>query len=213
MIRYAFLTAVLVTVAQTSQCPTECPDDQPSCSLLLDDYACGSDVVGAVITRLKTCDIFREDHQFLRRLAFVETRDGADENTFTRQESGGIWGLHEDKLDVLHNDINNETVWTVVSECIAMVVTVNKGREPEVPRVDFLNKPLLSGLAAGLYLYYLKFNGAASIPLAGNIEGQARFWKTYYHSGNLREEDFIQRVYILEREGKCTLNFRDKVVA
>ena len=212
MIRYAFLTAVLVTVAQTSQCPTECPDDQPSCSLLLDDYACGSDVVEAVIKRLKRCDIFSEDYQFLRRLAFVETRDGADDNT---PESGGIWGLHKDKLDVLYSEtslFNNDTIRRIVHECIAMAVTENTGA-PVLPSVDFLNKPLLSGLAAGLYLYYLEINGAASIPLAGNIEGQARFWKTYYHSGNLREEEFIQRVYILEREGKCTLNFRDKVVA
>ena len=207
MIRYVFLTAVLVTVAQTSHCPTECPDGQPSCSLLLDDYACGSDVVEAVIARLKKCDIFSEDHQFLRRLAFVETRDGADENTFTRQESGGIWGLHKDKLNVLHSETSlfkNETVWTVVSECIAMVVIENT-RGPMVPSVDFLNKPLLSGLAAGLYLYYLGTNGTASIPLAENRTGQAQFWKKYYHSGNVTEDDFIQRVYILEREGKCIL--------
>ena len=160
-------------------------------------------MVEAVITRFKRCDIFSEDHQFLRRLAFVETRDGADENTFTRPESGGIWGLHKDKLDVLHSDTSlfkNKTVWTVVSECIAMAVTENTG-EPEVPNVAFLNKPLPSGLAAGLYLYYLEINGTASIPLAGNIDNQAQFWKTYYHSGNLREEDFMRRVYILEREG------------
>ena len=193
MILYAFLTAVLVTVAQTRQCPTECPDDNPSCSLLLDDYACGSDVVEAVITRLKRCDIFREDHQFLRRLAFVETRDGADENT---QESGGIWGLHKDKLNVLHSDVSlfsNKTIRRVVNECIAMVVIENT-KEPVVPSVDFLNKPLLSGLAAGLYLYYLEINGTASIPLAGNRTRQAQFWKKYYHSGKLTEEDFIQRI-------------------
>ena len=149
----------------------------------------------AVITRLKKFDILSKDHQFLRRLAFVETRDGADENTFTRQESGGIWGLHKDKLDVLDSDIslfNNETIRRVVNECIAMAVIENT-RGPVVPSVDFLNKPLLSGLAAGLYLYYLEINGTASIPLAENIEGQARFWKKYYHSGKLTEEDFIQR--------------------
>ena len=207
MICYAFLTAVLVTVTQSRQCPTECPNDNPSCSLLLDDYACGSDVVEAVIARLKKCDIFREDHQFLRRLAFVETRDGADENAFTRPESGGIWGLHKDKLDVLHSDIslfnNNETIRRVVNECIAIVVTENV-KEPVIPSVDFLTKPLLSGLAAGLYLYYLEINGTASIPLAENRTGQAQFWKKYYHSGNVTEDDFIQCVYILERKGKCT---------
>jgi collagen type VI alpha len=35
--------------------------------------------------------------------------------------------------------------------------------------------------------------------------GQAQFWKKYYHSGNLTEDDFIQRVYILERED-CSIN-------
>ena len=199
MIRYAFFTAVLcfvVTVEQTSQCPTECPEDKPSCSLLLDECACGSDVVEAVITRLKKCDIFSKDHQFLRRLAFVETRDGADENTFTREGSGGIWGLHKDKLDVLHSETSlfkNETIWKVVNECIGTGVIENAG-DTVVPDVDFLNKPLLSGLSAGLYLYYLEINGTASIPLAGNRMGQAQFWKKYYHSGKLTEEDFIQRI-------------------
>ena len=77
-----------------------------------------------------------------------------------------------------------------------MAVTENTG-EPEVPDVAFLNKPLLSGLAAGLYLYYLEINGTASIPLAGNIENQASFWKTYYHSGNLRL--YAARIYSRKR--------------
>ena len=120
------------------------------------------------------------------------------------EEYGGIWGLHKDKLNLLHNPkspFKNETVWTVVSECIAMVLPESQG-ELEVPDVTFLSKPLGSGLAAALYLYYLKINGTGSIPLAGNITvtEQAQFWKTYYHSGTLTKVDFNVLAYFLERE-------------
>ena len=185
----------VVRVSKAGQCRSMECQDGVACDLPFEDYACGSDVVEAVITILKThCDIFCHDHQFLRRLAFVETRDGKD-NIIV--ENGGIWGLHKEKLDELRSFFENETVWTNVSKCIADVL---RG-ETAVPDVIFLSKPIASGLVAALYLYYLKINGTASIPLAGNIEEQAQFWKTYYHSGTLTKHDFIQRVYILEREG------------
>ena len=195
---------LVVRVAQAGQCRImKCPDDAPSCNLPSEDYACGSDVVEVVITRLKTCEIFhREQHlQFLRRLAFVETRDGEDEII---KKNGGIWGLHEDKLNVFHSPdslFENDTIWTVVSKCIAAVIPEIDPEKIEVPDVTTLSRPVDSGLVAALYLYYLKINGTASIPSAGNIAGQAEFWQTYYHSGTLTNKDFIQRVYILEREG------------
>ena len=47
----------------------------------------GSDVVEAVISKLSFLENIGPDHRFMRRLAYVVTRDGAVEN------EGGIWGV------------------------------------------------------------------------------------------------------------------------
>ena len=65
----------------------------------LHDGATGSDVVQAVIAKLDASRIaFRDDHRLLRRLAFVETADGADSGSSTTR---GLWGLDKDKLDLV----------------------------------------------------------------------------------------------------------------
>ena len=47
----------------------------------------GSDVVEAVTSKLSFLENIGPDHRFMRRLAYVVTRDGAVEN------EGGIWGV------------------------------------------------------------------------------------------------------------------------
>ena len=43
-----------------------------------------------------------------------------------------------------------------------------------------LRKPLYSGLAVRLFLSQLELTTMASIPLAGDVAGQAQFWFDYY---------------------------------
>lgn len=51
----------------------------------------GSRVVEAVCSRLEASCVFPDDKLFTRRLAYVESSDGADKTTFRDGYHGGIW--------------------------------------------------------------------------------------------------------------------------
>ena len=74
------LCYAIVVVAQASSLPKA---KQPG--------SFGSDVVQAVLNDLRNACIFSDDNLFLRRLAYVETKDGADGKTYRRAYHGGIW--------------------------------------------------------------------------------------------------------------------------
>ena len=137
----------------------------------------GTGVVQAVISKLHSLEIFVCDHRLLRRIALVETDDG------TRSvRDGGIWALDENKFNVVANEADK-----ILSSklCLNTTFGISYGS---------LRKPLVSGLTAGLYLNYLENILNVSIPLAGNIEEQAQFWITYYHSRELTASYFVEQV-------------------
>lgn len=51
----------------------------------------GAAVVEAVTDRLEASCVFPEDKMFLRRIAYVETFDGVDSDTYREGYHGGIW--------------------------------------------------------------------------------------------------------------------------
>ena len=166
----------------------------------LDDGAIGSDVVQAVIAKLDASGIaFGDDHRLLRRLAFVETADGANSSS---SSSAGLWGLQQSHLDVVGSAPQLAELRIAIRAAFGIdwgAVTTND-----------LGKPFFAGLAARLYLFYLEISGTATIPLAGDIDGQAEFWIRYYHSnigGTSRTElFFVEQVDLLEkREGRALL--------
>ena len=165
--------------------------------LTLEDDATGSDVVLAVIAKLDFARIFDSDHRFLRRLAFVENGDGINS---TATDHGGIWALEESKFGVVLAAPELEEVYRSIRRSF--------GIEWSQVKKNDLRKPFYSGLAARLYLYYLEITATASIPLAGNIQEQAQFWITYYHSsstGRLPSDHFVEQVILLEqKEGMNT---------
>ena len=55
------------------------------------ELASGTDVVEAVCTKLESSCIFQDDKELLRRIAYVETTDGHDNDTFTSVTHKGIW--------------------------------------------------------------------------------------------------------------------------
>ena len=162
----------------------------------LHDGATGSDVVQAVIAKLDASRIaFRDDHRLLRRLAFVETADGADSGSSTTR---GLWGLDKDKLDL----VLSATELAELRIVIEAVFRIDWG----AVTVQDLRKPFYAGLVARLYLQYLEVSGRAVIPLAGDIVGQASFWLAYYHTDvggvSRTEVFFVGQVDLLEeREG------------
>ena len=72
-----------VTATATSATSASSSTDQT-----LDEGAVGSSVVEASIAKIRATCIFGDDKLFLRRLAYLMTRDGYD---FNAARLGGIW--------------------------------------------------------------------------------------------------------------------------
>jgi hypothetical protein len=152
----------------------------------------GTNVVEAVISKLESLTLFGPDHRFMRRLAYVETRDGTDEN------SGGIWGVDSDKLSLLRNRTAtaNSSLRNVYNDLEIKKIQLDE---------EGMMVPLFSAIAARFYLYYINIQ----IPLAGKISEQADYWISYYHrdlteTEVLRKDHFVRGVFELERKtGNC----------
>ena len=175
--------------------------------LTFESNANGSDVVNAVIAKLDASNIFGPDHRFLRRLAYVESRDGADIVTFINsEENSGIWGLEQCKFHLLQRVLLNQTNEGVIVDekmfNISRYIMLHFHINTSHLHTRFLDKPLLSGLVARLYLYYLTVAKDVYIPLAGDIEEQAQFWLTHYHpdTRGITIQIFIDKVSQLEKE-------------
>ena len=57
----------------------------------LEENASGSVLVDATLNILRSKYIFPNDKLFMRRLAYVESHDGLDKDTFRQKYDGGIW--------------------------------------------------------------------------------------------------------------------------
>lgn len=55
------------------------------------DDAKGRSVVESVVNLIGKSCIFNDDNLFVRRLAYVESHDGVDANTYRPGYDGGIW--------------------------------------------------------------------------------------------------------------------------
>lgn len=158
----------------------------------LQEGSSGSNVVRAVVNKIQNA--FGTDYQFLRRVAFVETRDGTEPGAYLY---GGIWQVDESYFI----DTKNITGLGNQSELIQAYKTVY-----EKFKIDWLSTkwsdlriPLYSGIAARLLLITVP----KSIPC--DVPGQAAYWATYYSTSGT-EEKFIQDVAVLaNRESKCLI--------
>ena len=160
----------------------------------------GSDVVEAVISKLGLLENIGPDHCFMRRLAYVETRDGAVEN------EGGIWGVDDDKLGQIREALNDQTArgHTELNAATQDITSKCKVDLQSNLHMEQMSIPLYSGLAARLVLYLWNVSRREAIPLAGNVTGQARFWASHYHQGGDQQQHFLNSVLSLEsRSGKC----------
>jgi len=61
--------------------------------LTVRENATGSAVVDAVVDLITQSCLFDNDRLMLRRIAYVETKDGASNRTFT--QGGGIWQVYD----------------------------------------------------------------------------------------------------------------------
>ena len=178
-----FLIAVL--------CHTAAPClDSHEKAFLLNPYENGADVVQAVVSKLYSLHITMCDRRLLRRIALVETEDGTSTNF--KPNHGGIWALDKIKFESVTKEVDE----VLNSSKLCLHVS-------DSTPYNLMDQPLVSGLAATLYLNYLKNTMSVRIPLLGNITGQAQFWRTYYHSSDLTVNHFVERVKRFEC--KCGL--------
>ena len=165
------------------------------------DAAFGSCVVEAVLQQLDDSHIFPPDHGFMRRIAYVETRDGTEPTHAYVTETGcykrvGIWGLTSSKLENMKNKIRDDfPELENVSSHICRVFGVNMTGHEKLN----LRNPLVSGIAARFYLLYLTVLQNIS-DLPETVAGQAHFWQLYYTMNDSFTEHvrFVKRVMELE---------------
>ena len=131
----------------------------------------GTDVVLATLRLLDDSDLFGDDYQTLRRIAHVETRDGALEAS----GGGGIWAV-------------NETGFASLVGVNATGIRAYFGIEWSSVTYSDLSIPLYSGLAARLLIDQL----ASGYDLS-NTSSQAMLWADSY--GGTAEQ------YINDTEG------------
>ena len=126
-----------------------------------------------------------DDNELLPRIALVETSYGTDNDTYRDNYYGGIWQVDEDMF--------NETKVILQSPSrLYTNIILLFGIEWYGTTWEDLRKPLYSGLAARVFLSGID----EPIPLASDVSGQAKYWKTYYDlpSGPGTEKEFVETV-------------------
>nr|KAG5705795.1 hypothetical protein BaRGS_027454 [Batillaria attramentaria] len=130
----------------------------------VEEGARGAAVVDAVVDRIRSRCIFSDDRLFLRRAAYVTSRDGANTATYQQGYNGGIWQIDETMFDATrHCDAS------LISSACSKINTEFSIFWPSVTWSD-LRKPLYSGLAAALYTL-IQLNGK---DMPGDITEQAK---------------------------------------
>ncbi|XP_076799638.1 uncharacterized protein LOC143444331 [Clavelina lepadiformis] len=133
----------------------------------------GHEVVEAVIQKLETSRIFSDDFLFLRRLAYVQSRDGTDLE-IDYENFGGIWGLEEEQF--------NATKSHLLGGQLAAVSRVFRITWADVKWSD-LFRPMVSGIAMRLYLDLI-FD-----VIPRDIGAQAFYWLLHFRRGELPDPE------------------------
>ena len=149
-------------------------------NLLSQANANGSAVVLEAVGAIQRSGVFGDDNEILRRIAYVETRDGTQSTDTGGGILGGIWAVSESRFLQTQNLQANVRLPAKLKQ-IQAAFQIDW---LQVQRRD-LCEPLYSAIAARLILYL----APRAIPPANDLEAQARFWVQYYNTdGN--EEDF-----------------------
>ena len=156
----------------------------------------GSAVVKAVVSKISSSGIFPPDKGFLRRVAYVESKDGMDSATYRNGYHGGIWqvdkiGFEDTKNTASHPNLQKKF------DAIKKSFMGADGNPLNWRSVEWsdLRKPLYSGLAARLFLCNVPE------PIPCTVCGQAKYWKKHYNTeaGGGTAKKFEDDVKALEK--------------
>ena len=158
--------------------------------LTIEDGATGSDVVRASVAKIESSGLFLSDKRLLRRIAYVESRDG---DILPSQSVGGIWrvpvGTFENLQLILPPATGDDISAAFASEFLLSGIDGWESLEWED-----LDRPIWSALVARLAIRVTE-----PIPTSSDISGQASFWSRYY-STNGDVSKFIADIQELETE-------------
>lgn len=168
------IVAILIVVILSAQCAAGQTEE-----ILLQEMANGSAVVLLTIVRLQQTGIFADDNELLRRIAYVETRDGTASNTYRQGYDGGIWAVDQPTF------LDTQNVYSR-PRLRAKLVQIRNEFNISWNSTNWrdLRKPLFSAIAARLVMY----NFPRAIPQASNISAQAELWASYYRQGGSPSE-------------------------
>lgn len=153
----------------------------------------GIDVVFASVSRIQQANIFLDDNRLLRRVAFAETRDGIDLDTYREGYNGGIWQVDESIFDETQNSANHPELTDIYNRVLG---AFGVNWTAEVQWID-LRRPFFSALAARIYFEIVE----EDIPNIGDLEGQGQFWKRHFNSNPQDTvQTFVNDVDALELE-------------
>ena len=160
--------------------------DKPTSSsdlekLMFTPGAVGPEVVKACVKKIAESKILPDDNGFMRRIAYVMSKDGTD-----MKSDGGIWQVSD---FAFHDTMDTGAHYRLPSKYYKIRQAFPGIDWPSTTRQD-LDKPFFSALAARLYLSNLK----ERIPNANRIEEQASYWKAFYVRGAANEKKFVEAV-------------------
>ena len=158
----------------------------------LEEGATGEDVVIATVNKITESEIFQNDFQFLRRMAFVETN-------FTELGEGGIWAISADTLRVVSSYISYIHSGQELGVKIEQAFGINWTEEIVIDDFNLvynhqrMNVPLYSALAV---MIRIRLSGDI---IQDDIVQQAQLWKSIFKpSGS--ETIFIEKAEMLEAQ-------------
>ncbi|XP_076455174.1 uncharacterized protein LOC143289864 [Babylonia areolata] len=132
----------------------------------------GPQVVEAVVDQVRSSCVLPQDNLLLRRLAYVESRDGTDPDTYRSGFDGGIWQVTKAMYDLTKSSGQVVEARRAISEHLLIDWSATRWAD--------LRKPLFSGLAAALFIVHSVHGGPSPVGVAA----QQQFWNRVYHQGH-----------------------------
>ena len=149
---------------------------------ILDYDSNGTTVVLLAVATLQQSAVFSDDNGMLRRIAYVETRDGT-----SKSFEQNIWAVSHEALQL--TQMSGNPTLNVKRNLIAIEFDIDWN----AVELDDMKRPFYSALAARLLL----FIAPERLPDSSDITAQAQFWKQYYNT-NGSIDDFTGGAYELE---------------
>lgn len=150
------------------------------------EMATGSDVVENVVELVRSSCVLSQDNMLLRRLAYVESHDGTEPDTFRAGFYGGIWQIDQRTYETTKTSPYLQGLRDDIQTHLGIHWASTQWRN--------LLMPLYSGLAAALHISDV-LRGAG---YPTTVADQQSFWATRYHRGVTTPGEFTQLVRVMD---------------